>query len=77
MCTAVSWNGTHHYFGRNLDLEYDYREQICITPRRFPFSFRHTAPQYAHYAMIGTALISGNTPLYFEATNESGLSMAG
>jgi choloylglycine hydrolase len=77
MCTAVSWNGTHHYFGRNLDLEYDFREQICITPRRFPFSFRHTAPQYAHYAMIGTALISGNTPLYFEATNEAGLSMAG
>lgn len=77
MCTAISWKGTHHYFGRNLDLEYGFDEQICITPRGFFFQFRHTAPIEQHYAMIGTALVRENYPLYFEATNEAGLSMAG
>lgn len=77
MCTAVSWNGTHHYFGRNLDLEYSLLEQICITPRCFPFSFQHRETVRHHYAMIGTALVQANYPLYFDATNEAGLSMAG
>ena len=31
----------------------------------------------AHYAMIGMAFVNQNTPLYYDATNEKGLSMAG
>lgn len=77
MCTAISYIGKHHYFGRNLDLEYGFDEQICITPRRYPFQFRHGKAIPQHYAMIGTALVRDDYPLYFEATNEMGLSMAG
>ena len=77
MCTAVSWKAKHHYFGRNLDLEYGLEEQICITPRRFTFRFRHKLAQDSHYAMIGTAFVTEEYPLYFDATNEMGLSMAG
>lgn len=77
MCTAISWNGKHHYFGRNLDLEYSYKETICITPRNFPFAFRKCETQKTHYAMIGTATVEEDYPLYYEATNEMGLSMAG
>ena len=77
MCTAVSWNGTHHYFGRNLDLERGYGEEIVITPRSFPLRFRKAEPQQRHFAMIGAAVVADNFPLYFEATNEKGLSMAG
>ena len=70
MCTAVSWNSRHHYFGRNLDLEYDIAEQICITPRRYPLRFCHQNTILSHYAMIGTAIVADDYPLYFDAVNE-------
>jgi choloylglycine hydrolase len=77
MCTAISWLGKHHFFGRNLDLEYAYKERITISPRKFPFHFRKQTPLNHHYAMIGTATIVDDFPLYYEATNEMGLSIAG
>lgn len=76
MCTAISYYGKHHYFGRNLDLEYAYAEQVVITPRNFPFHFRSGNSMPAHYAMIGIATVANGTPLYYEATNECGVSMA-
>ena len=77
MCTAVSWNGECHYFGRNLDLEYAYQETVTITPRNYPFKFRRMPNINQHYAMIGMATVVESYPLYYEATNEMGLSMAG
>ena len=76
MCTAVSLQNGGHYFGRNLDLEYGYREQITITPRNFPFRFRRAGEMAEHYAMIGMAYVAGGCPLYYEAVNEKGLAMA-
>ncbi len=77
MCTAITLTTKDHYFGRNLDLEYSYTETITITPRNFPLSFRKKDTIHNHYAMIGTAFIQDNYPLYYDATNEKGLSMAG
>ncbi|MDD6012761.1 MAG: choloylglycine hydrolase [Oscillospiraceae bacterium] len=77
MCTAVSFKTRDHYFGRNLDLEYSYDESVTVTPRNYPFVFRHVAEIPSHYAMIGAAYIQDNYPLYYEATNEKGLSAAG
>lgn len=77
MCTAISYTPQAHYFGRNLDLEHVYKEEIVITPRRFPLSFRcgRTLPQ--HKAMIGVAYVADGYPLYYDAINESGLGIAG
>lgn len=77
MCTAVSYLNKDHYFGRNLDLEHSYREAVTITPRSFPLPFKFVDQLSEHYAMIGMATVSENYPLYYEATNEYGLSMAG
>ncbi len=79
MCTAISYapNNQVQYFGRNLDLEYHYNESITITPRNYPFVWRNGDNLPQHYAMIGTSYINGNYPLYYEATNETGLSVAG
>ena len=77
MCTALSWNSKDHYFGRNLDLEYGYDEKVVVTPRNYPFHFRRAEVQPQHYAMIGMATMKDGYPLYYEATNEMGLSMAG
>lgn len=77
MCTAISYKTKDSYFGRNLDLERSYREGIVITPRNFNLSFRNVPPLKTHYALIGMAAVVNDYPLYFEATNEKGLSMAG
>lgn len=33
MCTAVTYKTKDFYFGRTLDYEYSYKEEITITPR--------------------------------------------
>ena len=77
MCTAVTYKTKNHYFGRNLDLEYSYHETVTITPRNYEFSFRKAGKLKTHYAMIGMAYVMDDYPLYYDATNEKGLSMAG
>lgn len=77
MCTAVTYKTRDHYFGRNLDLEYSYQETVTVTPRNYPFRFRIVPDLNSHYAMIGMATVMDGYPLYYEATNEKGLSMAG
>ena len=77
MCTAISYQTKDHYFGRNLDYEYGYQEAVTITPRDYIFHFRRLPPLEHHYAMIGMATVSQGYPLYYDATNEHGLSIAG
>ena len=77
MCTAVTYYTQDHYFGRNLDLEYSYNESVIIVPRHFPLAFRCAENASEHFAMIGIATVVDNYPLYYDATNEYGLSMAG
>ena len=76
MCTAISFSSVDHYFGRTLDLEYHYDEQVVVTPRNHGILLRKGKPLYAHFAMIGTATVAEDTPLYYDATNEKGLSAA-
>lgn len=77
MCTAVTYKTASHYFGRNLDLWCSYGERIAVTPRNYPFRFRKVPDLEKHYAMIGMAAVFDGYPLYYDATNEAGLSMAG
>jgi len=77
MCTAISQRVRDHYFGRNLDYEHTFGETVTVTPRLYPFCFRNGYAIKEHYAIIGMAVLSGEYPLYFDATNETGLSMAG
>ena len=77
MCTAVTYKTRDFYFGRTLDYEFSYSEEVTVTPRNFPFLFRHMGPGRGRYAMIGMARVSEGIPLYFDAVNEKGLAMAG
>ena len=77
MCTAANYKSKDHYFGRTLDWEVSYGEKVTVTPRNFPFKFYKEDSIDSHLALIGMAVVAQNTPLYFEATNEKGLSMAG
>ncbi len=78
MCTAISLKSKKNfYFGRNLDLDYSFEYDVVVTPRNFEFNFRKEGNFRNKYAMFGMALVQNNTPLYFEAMNECGLSIAG
>ena len=77
MCTAISVTVKDNYFGRNLDYEHSFGEKITITPRNYEFTFRNGTAVKNHYAIIGMALPVDGYPLYFDASNEKGLSMAG
>ncbi len=77
MCTAITYQTVDFYFGRTLDYPVSYGEEVVVTPRHFPFHFRHTGTVSEHYALIGMAHVVGEYPLYYEAVNERGLGMAG
>lgn len=77
MCTAISVNAKNHYFGRNLDYEHTFGEKITIIPRNYCFKFKNGKAINSHFAIIGMAVVKNDYPLYFDATNEKGLSMAG
>ena len=78
MCTAATYKTKDFYFGRTLDYEFSYGDEITITPRNYSFHFRHSDKVLnSHYAIIGMAHVAGDYPLYYDAINEKGLGMAG
>ena len=77
MCTALSYRTKDFYFGRTLDYEFSYREEVTVTPRNYPIKFHHMGMRKNHYAIIGMAHVEQDYPLYYDAVNEKGLCMAG
>ena len=77
MCTAATYKTKDFYFGRTLDYEFSYGDEITITPRNYEIKFRHQKAIKNHYAIIGMAYVTENYPLYYDAINEKGLCIAG
>jgi len=77
MCTAITFSRKDFYFGRTLDLERVYGEEVVIAPRNFPIPFRQRPSLKHHYAIIGMAHVEEGYPLFYDAVNEAGLCMAG
>lgn len=77
MCTAITYETRDFYFGRTLDHDVSYSEEVTVTPRKFPLPFRDSETLTQHYAIIGMAHVVDEYPLYFDAVNEKGLAMAG
>lgn len=77
MCTAATYKTKDFYFGRTLDYEFSYGDEITVTPRNYVFNFRHMGELKTHYAMVGMAHVADDYPLYYDAFNEKGLCMAG
>ena len=77
MCTACTYKTTDFYFGRTLDYDRSFGEEIIITPRNFPFRFRECGEISSHHAIIGLGCVMDGYPLYYDAVNERGLAIAG
>lgn len=77
MCTSIAMNTEDFYFGRTMDIEYSFNENVVFTPRNYPIAFRRNDTLRRHYAMLGMASVMEGYPLYAEAVNERGLCVAG
>ncbi len=89
MCTAATYQTKNHYFGRNLDYDFSYGEEIVVIPRNFPLYFREADAKVSHYAIVGIAYVAEtpanlladgepkDAPLLYDAINEKGLGIAG
>lgn len=73
MCTAATYKTKDFYFGRTLDYDFSYAEEVTVTPRNFPLPFKYAGVMKTHYAIIGTAFAPENYPLYYDAANEKAL----
>ncbi len=77
MCTALTLTTQDFYFGRTLDLDRSYGEEVCVLPRHYALQFKKMGEMSEHYAIMGMATVVGGTPLFYDAVNEYGLCMAG
>lgn len=77
MCTAATYKTKDFYFGRTLDYEFSYGDEITVTPRNYPFAFRSGEKTDNHFAILGMAHVADGFPLYYDAMNERGLCVAG
>lgn len=84
MCTALLLrNKNKHYFGRNMDIETFFGQQVVITPRNYEWEMKFNKHFKQKYSTIGMAMIFNDPkkqkeyPLYAEAANEVGLAVAG
>ena len=77
MCTAATYKTKDFYFGRTLDYEFSYGDEITVTPRNYPFAFRSGGKTDNHFAILGMAHVADGFPLYYDAMNECGLCIAG
>ena len=51
MCTAATYKTKDFYFGRTLDYEFSYGDEITVIPRNYPFEFRYMGRMDSHYSM--------------------------
>ncbi len=77
MCTCLFIQSKNTYFGRTLDLDDHFMEEVVITPRNFSVALRNGGNLQTKYAILGMASVLKDYPLYFDACNEKGLAMAG
>lgn len=77
MCTAIKLKLNNTYLCRSLDLEYNLREKVIITPRNYNIKYKYLDSNNNHYAIFGIGIIKDNFPLYYDACNEYGLYISG
>lgn len=77
MCTSVALHLDKFYFGRNLDLEYDFGDGVVFMPRSYPLRLREGRTVARHFAVFGMGIIKDGFPLFAEGGNEAGVCIAG
>lgn len=76
MCTSVAMQFDKFYFGRNLDLEYDFGDGVVFMPRGYKINLRCSEQVNRHLAVFGMGIIMDGFPLFAEGANERGVCIA-
>ncbi len=82
MCTAIFDNRYGHFFGRTLDLECTYGEEVVRTKKSAELSFLYEGKMDSRFAFVGMCHKAQGEkdgeeiPLYYDGMNESGLCIA-
>lgn len=82
MCTSIFDSKYGHFFGRTLDLDFSYGEEVVKTQRGTELSFFHEGKMTARFDYIGMAHKvkpegrEEEIPLYYDGMNEGGLCIA-
>ena len=77
MCTSMLWKSSDSYFGRNLDMECSYGEEIIFVPRKFDFKFKFSNQPQKSFSTCGIGIVKDGYPLFYDGMNEKGLAIAG
>ena len=56
MCTAISFTTDKHFFGRNLDLNYNYPQTGIFVPRNYKITFKKEDEISNHFALLGVGI---------------------
>ena len=78
MCTAIRFNGcgTDSYFGRNFDWTTSYGEGIVVVPNNYDVKSSFGSFDKVVHPCIGMGLVENDMPVYFDCSNDCGLSVA-
>ncbi len=76
MCTTVAKDVRGLYFGRNMDIEYSFGEEIVFVPRCFTIDGKREKLT-DHFAFMGVGTVIDGFPMLAEGVNEFGLCVAG
>ncbi len=80
MCTGLSIQTQEGkcYFGRNMDIPYNFNQAVMIIPRSYQYQDRVTGNVVTNnHAMIGMGTVIDNHPVFADGLNEVGLGCAG
>ena len=80
MCTALSINSKegNYFFGRNMDLAYNFNQKVIIIPKSYEFKDLVTGNMITNNrAIIGIGTVIDNHPTLADGMNENGLAAAG
>ena len=73
MCTAVKYGS---FFGRTLDFEHSFGERAVKIQRGQSLSLKNGGELEFLFSAMGTAVLEGDFPLFFDGMNEAGLCAA-
>ena len=77
MCTAILVTGSKSYFGRNMDIDYSFNEQVISISKGYEFGFKKEKRIRSFYSILGIGTLIDGYPMFADAMNECGLAFAG
>lgn len=80
MCTALTLesNDGHHFFGRTMDIPYNFNQSPMVVPEQYALQNRVTEETWhTKYGILGMGMVADGHPLLAEGFNNVGLACAG